>query len=100
MERIVSSKQRQIVLNVFLMRFGHHPAAWRHPSSTGTGRPDVSYWVNLAKLAEQAKFDTFFLADFIGRSGEHLEESSLDHCRAHAAYWPGGHGQYQLQRAL
>jgi len=72
----VSSKQRQIVLNVFLMRFGHHPAAWRHPSSTGTGRPDVSYWVNLAKLAEQAKFDTFFLADFIGRSGEHLEESS------------------------
>ncbi len=52
------------------MRFGHHPAAWRHPGSTGTGRPDVDFWVNAAKLAEQAKFDTFFVADFIGRDSD------------------------------
>lgn len=61
---------RQLVLNVFFQRFGHHLAAWRHPSSTGTGRPDLQWWINAAKLAEAAKFDTFFIADFIGRSGE------------------------------
>ncbi|MGH8445960.1 MAG: LLM class flavin-dependent oxidoreductase [Solimonas sp.] len=68
--------QRHLVLNAFFMRFGHHPAAWRHPSARGSGRPDVGYWVKLAQLAEQAKFDTFFLADFIGRSGDKVDELS------------------------
>lgn len=72
----MSKKPRKLVLNAFFMRFGHHPAAWRHRRYEDNGRPDVDYWVNMAKLAEQARFDTFFLADFIGRSGERLEESS------------------------
>ena len=66
----MSLPQRQLVLNVFFQRFGHHLAAWRHPSSTGNGRPDLQWWLNAAKLAEAATFDTFFVADFIGRSGE------------------------------
>ena len=64
----MSKASRQIVLNVFLMRFGHHPAAWRHPSARASGRPDLAYWTSLAKLAEEAKFDAYFLADFIGRT--------------------------------
>ena len=68
--------KRQLVLNVFFMRFGHHPAAWRSPGVTGSGRPDIGYWVDMAKLAERAKFDAFFLADFIGRSGDDLEKAS------------------------
>jgi len=70
------STSRRLVLNAFFMRFGHHPAAWRHPSSTGNGRPNIAYWVKAAQLAEKAKFDTFFLADFIGRSANNLEKSS------------------------
>jgi FMN-dependent oxidoreductase (nitrilotriacetate monooxygenase family) len=58
---------RQMALNVFFMRFGHHKEAWRHPTSTGTGRPDVQWWIDAARMAEAAKFDAFFLADFIGR---------------------------------
>ncbi|HEY0713756.1 MAG TPA: LLM class flavin-dependent oxidoreductase, partial [Polyangia bacterium] len=77
MARTTRGQSRQLVLNTFFMRFGHHPAAWRHPSARGNGRPDLSYWIDMAKLAEQAKFDTFFLADFIGRSGDDLE--SLSH---------------------
>ncbi len=72
----MSRTRKKLVLNAFFMRFGHHPAAWRHPSSQGSGRPDAQYWVRLAQLAEQAKFDAFFLADFIGRSGADLEEAS------------------------
>jgi FMN-dependent oxidoreductase (nitrilotriacetate monooxygenase family) len=66
----MGTRNRQLVLNVFFQRFGHHLAAWRHPSSVGTGRPDLKWWIDAAKLAEAAKFDTFFVADFIGRSGE------------------------------
>jgi FMN-dependent oxidoreductase (nitrilotriacetate monooxygenase family) len=68
--------KRQLKLNAFFMRFGHHPAAWRHRSSSDGGRPDIDYWVRLAKLAEAARFDTYFMADFIGRTGDKLEQLS------------------------
>ncbi|MGK5055741.1 LLM class flavin-dependent oxidoreductase [Janthinobacterium sp. LB2P49] len=60
---------RQLGLNVFLQRHGHHPAAWRQPSASASGRPDLAWWLRAAKLAEAARFDSFFIADFIGRSG-------------------------------
>ena len=66
-----NKRKRQLALNVFFMRFGHHPEAWRHRGNEGVnGRPDLRFWVRLAQLAEAAKFDTYFLADFIGRSGK------------------------------
>lgn len=66
-----------LVLNVFFMRFGHHPEAWRHASNRGQdGRPQIQFWLNLARRAELAKFDTFFVADFIGRSGDDLAAQS------------------------
>jgi FMN-dependent oxidoreductase (nitrilotriacetate monooxygenase family) len=68
---MTTKKKRQLALNVFFMRFGHHPEAWRHRGNAGaTGRPDLKFWTRLAQLAESAKFDTFFLADFIGRSAK------------------------------
>lgn len=66
----MSARQRQLVLNIFLHRFGHHPEAWRHPSSTDDGRPNLQWYIDAARLAEEARFHTFFMADFIGRSGE------------------------------
>ncbi|HSC89583.1 MAG TPA: LLM class flavin-dependent oxidoreductase [Polyangiaceae bacterium] len=71
----MSSSPRRLALNVFFMRFGHHPEAWRHPANAGSnGRPNLRFWIELAQLAERARFDTFFLADFIGRSGQDLEK--------------------------
>ena len=68
-----NKRKRQLVLNVFFMRFGHHPEAWRHRENQGSnGRPDLAFWIDLAQLAERAKLDVFFLADFIGRSGRNL----------------------------
>ena len=67
---------RQLVLNAFFMRFGHHLAAWRHPSQQANGRPDVDFWIGLAQQAEAAKFHTFFLADFIGKSADGLAQLS------------------------
>jgi FMN-dependent oxidoreductase (nitrilotriacetate monooxygenase family) len=62
--------KRKLALNLFVQRFGHHTAAWRHPSSTDNGRPDLNWYINAIRLAEAAKFDAFFMADFIGRPAE------------------------------
>jgi FMN-dependent oxidoreductase (nitrilotriacetate monooxygenase family) len=67
---------RKLVLNAFFMRFGHHLAAWRHPSHDANGRPDADFWIGLAQQAEAAKFHTFFLADFIGRGADQLDQQS------------------------
>jgi FMN-dependent oxidoreductase (nitrilotriacetate monooxygenase family) len=72
----MSSKTRRLAISAFFMRFGHHPAAWRHRSQVATGRPDVGYWIRMAQLSEEAKLDAFFLADFIGRSAERLDDTS------------------------
>ncbi|AJY77893.1 monooxygenase [Paenibacillus beijingensis] len=50
-------------LNVFLMNAGHHEAAWRHPGTEPHNITDIRYFQRLAQIAEQAKFDSLFLAD-------------------------------------
>ncbi|HSI84649.1 MAG TPA: LLM class flavin-dependent oxidoreductase, partial [Candidatus Methylacidiphilales bacterium] len=66
--------------------FGHHPAAWRHPESPGSGDPDFAYWVRLTQLAEQAKLHTVFLADFVGSFGADLDK--LEHRSSAANFEP------------
>ncbi|UJR83977.1 LLM class flavin-dependent oxidoreductase [Sandaracinus amylolyticus] len=72
----MGNPRRQLVLNAFFQRFGHHPTAWRHPSQKDDGVPRLSWWVQAARMAEEAKFDAFFLADFVGRAPDQLEEAS------------------------
>ena len=68
---------RQLALNIFIQRWGHYPEAWKHPANQPiSARPDPQFYLKLAQIAEQAKFDTFFVADFIGRSGTDLDAVS------------------------
>jgi len=59
----MSAGQRELHLNAFLMEAGHHEAAWRLPESNPRADFDLPHWVALAQLAEEAKFDSLFLAD-------------------------------------
>ncbi|MBW8883103.1 MAG: NtaA/DmoA family FMN-dependent monooxygenase [Asticcacaulis sp.] len=70
----MAQARSHVGLNVFFRAFGHHPGAWRHPDSPSSGQPDLNYWVKLAKLAEAAKFDAVFVADFVGQAGGQLDE--------------------------
>ena len=70
----MSKEKRQLILNVFLLRYGHHPSGWLHPVWKEDGRPDLNWWVRAAQIAEAAKFHTFFVADFIGRSSKAAEQ--------------------------
>jgi len=72
--------KRELHLNAFLMDVGHHEAAWRLPESNPTGGFELEHWINLARLAEEAKFDSLFLADaqMIVGSGEFSPSGQFD----------------------
>ncbi|MDX2821778.1 LLM class flavin-dependent oxidoreductase [Streptomyces ipomoeae] len=57
------SERRRLHLNAFLMEADHHEAAWRLPHSNPRADFDLRHWIELARLAESAKFDSLFLAD-------------------------------------
>ena len=59
----MSTPQRQLHFNAFLMSSGHHEAAWRLPESNPFANTDLSHWRDLARIAERARFDSLFLAD-------------------------------------
>jgi FMN-dependent oxidoreductase (nitrilotriacetate monooxygenase family) len=56
-------ENRELHLNAFVMEAGHHEAAWRLPESNPHADFDLTHWITLARLAEDAKFDALFLAD-------------------------------------
>lgn len=55
---------RKMHLNLFIFGCGHHRAAWRHPQSAVEELSDISYYANLAQIAERGKFDAVFFADW------------------------------------
>lgn len=59
----MGKQKRQMNLNVFLMNAGHHEAAWRLPATEPHRITDIRYFQRLAQIAEQARFDSLFLAD-------------------------------------
>ena len=59
----MSDGRRQLHLNAFLMEAGHHEASWRLPDGNPRADFDLRHWIELARLAESAKFDSLFLAD-------------------------------------
>ncbi len=76
----MSTDRRELHLNAFLMEAGHHEAAWRLPQSNPRADFDLQHWIALARLAEEAKFDSLFLADgpaLIG-SGEYRPPGQLE----------------------
>lgn len=50
-------------LGVLLYGCGHHQAAWLMPDSTVERLGDISYYQELAQMAEKACFDAVFFAD-------------------------------------
>lgn len=59
----MTSGDRRLHLNAFLMTPGHHDAAWRHPDSQPHRATDVTYFQELARTAERGKLDSIFFAD-------------------------------------
>ncbi|MCY1137099.1 LLM class flavin-dependent oxidoreductase [Actinoplanes sp. Pm04-4] len=54
---------RQLHFNLFLHDTGHHEASWRLPGSDPHSNLSLEAHQHLARVAEDAKFDSVFLAD-------------------------------------
>jgi FMN-dependent oxidoreductase (nitrilotriacetate monooxygenase family) len=60
---VSDSHVRQLHLNVNILHSGFVPSAWRLAESDPAAFVDVQHYVNVARIAESAKFDAVFLAD-------------------------------------
>lgn len=59
----MSATERSLHFNLFIHDTGHHEASWRLPESEPLAHIDVAYHQRLARIAEDATFDSLFLAD-------------------------------------
>jgi FMN-dependent oxidoreductase (nitrilotriacetate monooxygenase family) len=57
------SHTRTLHLSVFGLSCGHHEGAWRSPGADPLADFHVDFWTRLAVIAEEATFDSVFLAD-------------------------------------
>lgn len=55
--------KRMMSLGVLMHGTGSHPASWLHPATKADGSTDIHHYAEMAKVAEAAKFDLFFIAD-------------------------------------
>ena len=63
--------ERALHLGYMYWANGTHPAGWRYPGATSGRAFDVDYVVELARQAEDAKFDFFFLGDRLATGAEY-----------------------------
>ncbi|HEY0286238.1 MAG TPA: LLM class flavin-dependent oxidoreductase [Pseudomonas sp.] len=63
-------------LGLFLRATGHHIAAWRDSGSQADAGVRLDHYVDLARKAEDAGFDTLFLADSVSIRG--IDSPSFD----------------------
>lgn len=73
----MSTEKRLLHLNLFIHGVGHHEAAWRHSKSNVQNEFDFSFFKEVVVKAEQAKFDSIFLADYCNVSKESIQYGAL-----------------------
>lgn len=66
----MTSSERKIKLNLFILGAGHHVAAWRHPEARTSELFDIAFYQSLAETAERGLFDALFIADSVGLLSE------------------------------
>jgi len=59
----MTADRGKMKLGAFLMAGGQHIAAWRRPESHATACVDIDHFIELAQMAERAKFDMIFIED-------------------------------------
>jgi FMN-dependent oxidoreductase (nitrilotriacetate monooxygenase family) len=59
----VEGGRKLLHLNLFAFGCGHHSAAWRAADSSVQQLGDITYWEQLAQVAERGRLDAIFLAD-------------------------------------
>jgi len=80
--------RQQLPLAAFLYPTGYHVAAWRHPDVPSDAGVNIGHFVEMARLAESARFDFLFLADSATMRGTDLDALSRTAIRYVAQFEP------------
>lgn len=61
-------RSRPLIFNLMTMPTPSHshPANWAKPGDTSSHYMDIDHWIEIAKIAEDAKFNAIFIADVLG----------------------------------
>lgn len=59
----MSNNDHQLHIGILIYGCGHHQAAWQQPESSVERLGDITYYQQLAQLAEKGLFDVAFFAD-------------------------------------
>ncbi|PQP23376.1 LLM class flavin-dependent oxidoreductase [Rhodococcus opacus] len=70
--------KRPFILALNATTYGHHEASWRAEGGDPASYVSAEFYVETAKLAEQGRFDLFFLADFL----------AYDESTKYTLFWP------------
>lgn len=85
-----ATRPRRLIINAFISGAASHlsPGQWRNPEDrANTSFTDLRYWLELARIAEAAKFDSIFFADSLGVADS--VGGTPDYALKHASQTPG-----------
>ena len=68
--------KNQMKLAAYFNPTGHHVASWRHPRAQRDANVSIEHYVEMARVAERAKFDMIFLADSNATREAHVDAIS------------------------
>src|ERR1700733_9471934 len=73
---LLLSMSRQLHFNAFIWPNGYHEAAWRVVDDDARDVLGLSYYADIARIAERGLMDSIFLADHIAIAGYRASEFS------------------------
>lgn len=65
-----------MTLGLFFNHTGHHVASWRHPDAQADAGVNIRHYLDMARTAEQSKFDFLFFADQVAVREAHPDALS------------------------
>ncbi|KAK7973415.1 xenobiotic compound family monooxygenase [Apiospora saccharicola] len=82
--------KKPMILNAFVMNTPGHlsPGQWRHPRNKTDQYKKLSFWVDLAKLLDEAGFHAMFIADTLGPYDVYKGPSNVVPALASGAQFP------------
>lgn len=86
----MAEKKKEIILNAFVMSTVGHlaPGQWRHPRNKTADYKKLSFWVDLAKLLDNAGFHAMFIADTLGPYDVYKGPANVQPALASGAQFP------------
>ncbi|MCM2436091.1 MULTISPECIES: LLM class flavin-dependent oxidoreductase [Rhizobium/Agrobacterium group] len=80
--------ERKMKIGLSMRGLGYHQASWRKPNVPALGSLDLQYKIEIARIAERAKFDLIFFADGLGIRTKDIPVGANSHSHENVEFEP------------